>query len=207
MTIKDQTQYRTNAQGHLVPENTIEPIDLLRDDTVRQIIAKAQVLQGQMKAYKADAMLDIKTFLDISANQYGIKMGGQKGNITLTSYDGETKVIVSVSDTLSFDERLQIAKQLVDKCILTWAKDANSNIQALVQHAFQTDKQGKISTARIFGLMRLKIDDEQWQTAMKALKDSIKIDSSCEYLRLYKKVRDDNGNERYQQIALDIAGL
>ncbi len=207
MTTQDQNQYRTNAQGHLVPENTIEPIDLLRDDTVRQIIAKAQVLQGQMKAYKADAMLDIKTFLDISANQYGIKMGGKKGNITLTSYDGETKVIVSVSDTLSFDERLQIAKQLVDKCILTWAKDANSNIQALVQHAFQTDKQGKISTARIFGLMRLKIDDEQWQTAMKALKDSIKIDSSCEYLRLYKKVRDDNGNERYQQIALDIAGL
>jgi len=207
MTTQSQPTYRTNAQGHLVPESAIEPIDLLRDDTVRRIIAKADDLQALMKAYKAESMLDIRAFLDISADQYGIKMGGKKGNITLTSYDGENKVIVSVSDTLSFDERLQIAKQLVDECILTWSKDANSNIQALVQHAFQTDKQGKISTARIFGLMRLKIDDDQWQKAMKALKDSIKVDSSCEYLRLYKKVRDENGNEHYRQIALDIAGL
>lgn len=199
--------YRANAQGHLVPESTIEPIDILRDDTVRTIIGRAGDVQEQLRVFKKNALDDIGTFLEISANQYGIKMGGRKGNISLSSYDGRFKVIIAVSDTLSFDERLQIAKQLVDECIHIWAKDSNDNIKALVEHAFQTDKQGKINTTRIFSLMRLKINDSKWQKAMDALKDSIQIDSSCQYLRLYERVKDEKGTEVYKQITLDIAGL
>lgn len=199
--------YRANAQGHLVPESAIEAIDLLRDDTVRRIIENANSLQEEMRIFKDNALGDIAAFLDISASQYGVKMGGRKGNISLVSYDGKFKVLIAVSDTLNFDERLQTAKQLVDECIHVWAKDSNDNIKALVEHAFQTDKQGKINTTRIFGLMRLKIDDEKWQLAMKALKDSIQIVSTSQYLRLYKRFESENGQEVYKQIALDIAGL
>ena len=200
--------YRANAQGHLVPENVIKPIDLLRDDTVRTLIASANTLQEQMREFKTKALSDIAAFLEISANQYGIKMGGKKGNINLVSYDGQYKVLIAVSDTQVFDERLQVAKTLVDECIHDWAKDSNDKIRALVEHAFQTDKQGNLNTARIFGLMRLKIDDEKWQRAMEALKDSIQVSSTSEYLRLYQKVKNEkNGQESYKQVVLDIAGL
>ena len=35
-----------------------------------------------------------------------------------------------------------------------WAEGANDNIKALVNHAFQTDKEGKINTSRVLGLLR-----------------------------------------------------
>lgn len=196
--------YRADSYGRLVPEAKINALDLLRDDTVRRIVNHAQDVQATMAAFKKQAMDDIAAFMGIAADQYQVKLGGRKGNLSLVSFDGKYKVLVAVSDSLNFDERLQIAKQLVDECIHEWSKDSNDNIKALVEHAFQTDKQGNINTARIFGLMRLKIDDDKWQTAMQALKDSIQVTSSSQYLRLYERVND---TDKYQQIALDIAGL
>lgn len=199
--------YRTNAQGHLVPDSKIEPLDLLRDDTVKRIIQGGSNTQAALKAFKHQAMKDITTFLELASEQYQVKFGGRKGNLSLLSFDGKYKVQVAVADSLAFDERLQIAKQLVDECIHEWAKDSNDNIKALVEHAFQTDRQGNINTGRIFGLMRLKINDEKWQRAMDALKDSIQITNTSEYLRLYE--RDDSASEhgKYKQIPLDLAGV
>lgn len=201
--------YLADSYGRLVPLSTIEPLDLLRNDTVNRIIAQANAVQTTLRDFKETAMSDIAAFLEIAANQYNVKMGGRKGNLSLVSYDGRFKVLVAVSDSLNFDERLQIAKQLVDECIHAWAKDSNDNIKALVEHAFQTDKKGKINTARVFSLMRLKIDDEKWQTAMKALKDSIQITSTSEYLRLYQREEgeEEGGVQKYKQIALDIASV
>lgn len=196
--------YRADSYGRLVPEETIHPLDLLRDDTVRRIIIQASAAQDVLRSFKQQALADIEAFLGIAADQYQVKMGGRRGNLSLVSYDGRHKVIVAVSDSLNFDERLHIAKQLIDECIHEWAKDSNANIKALVEHAFQTDKQGNINTARIFSLMRLKIDDKKWQTAMQALKDSIQITSTSQYLRLYERIED---SDKYRQIALDIAGL
>lgn len=196
--------YRADSFGRLVPENSIEALDLLRDDTVQRIVGNARHVQTAMSAFKKMAMDDIAAFLELAAEKYHVKLGGRKGNLSLVSFDGKYKVLVAVQDSLNFDERLHIAKQLVDECIHEWAKDSNDNIKALVEHAFQTDKQGNINTARIFGLMRLKIDDDKWCTAMTALRESIQITSSSQYLRLYERVND---TDKYQQIALDIAGL
>jgi len=196
--------YRANSFGHLVPVDAIKPIDLLRDDTVSAIVNNALGLQEQMRAFKHQALADIASFVEISAEQYNLKWCGTKGNLSLVSYDGKYKVLLAVSDTLSFDERLHVAKKLIDQCIHEWTADSNANIKALVEHAFQTDKQGNINTARIFGLMRLKIDDARWQEAMAALKDSIQITATSQYLRLYERVGD---TDKYQQIAMDIAGL
>jgi hypothetical protein len=198
------TGYRANSFGHLVPLGAITPLDLLRDDTVSRIINDAQAVQVQMREFKHKALSDIAEFLEIAAGEYGTKLGGRKGNLSLVSYDGKYKAILAVSDSLNFDERLHIAKQLIDECIHEWTADSNPQVRALIEFAFQTDKQGNINTARIFSLMRMKMDGEKWAQAMAALKDSIQITSTCQYLRLYERVGD---TDQYQQIALDIAGL
>lgn len=198
------TGYRANSFGHLVPEESIKELDLLRDDTVTRIITGALAEQERMRDFKRTALSDIAAFLEIAAEQYNTKLGGKKGNLSLVSYDGKYKVMLAVSDSLNFDERLHIAKQLIDECIHEWVSDSSANVRALIEHAFQTDKQGNINTARVFGLMRLKMDGEKWAQAMNALKDSIQITSTSQYLRLYERI---GNTDQYQQIAMDIAGL
>jgi len=200
----NQNEYRTNALGHLVPIESIKSIDLLRDDTVTRLISKAKEAQAVLKGFKGETLSDIATFLDISAAQYNTKLGGKKGNLSLTSFDGKYKVLLAISDSIYFDERLHIAKSLIDECIHAWTEGSNHQIRALIDHAFQTDKEGKINTGRVFSLMRLKIDDPKWLEAMSALKDSIQPKGSSQYLRFYERV---GNTDKFEQLSLDLAGL
>lgn len=200
----NQDAYKTNGQGHLVPIETIAQIDLARDELVMEIVAKAKALQEDMRRFKDQMMGDIAAFVSLSAEKYQAHIGGTKGNITLSSYDGKYRVSRRIADSITFDERLHIAKELIDKCILRWSEGSNPQIRALVQHAFQTDKTGKINTSRVLGLTRLDIVDPDWANAMQAIRDAIQVVSSKAYVTVHERVGD---ADNFRQISLDIAGL
>jgi len=200
----NENGYWTNSLGHLVHQDQMHGLDILRDDTVSRIIHQAHQVQDQMRQFKTQALDDIISFCHISAEQYNWQWGGKKGNLQLMSFDAKYKVQLAVSDTLDFDERIHVAKGLIDECITEWAENSRSEIKTLIDHAFQVDKLGKINTGRIFGLMRVKIGHHKWLQAMDALKDSIQITATSQYLRLYER----QGNTgKYKQIPMDIAGL
>lgn len=195
--------FRKDARGRLIPESQIKPIDIERDRVVLEIVTAAKAMSTHLADFKRRAFDDIGAFVDLSAEEYGVTVGGGKGNVQLTSFDGRYKVLRAVQDTLAFDERLQAAKALVDECIREWSAGARPEIQALVNDAFQTDKAGSISTARVLGLRRLDIKDEKWGRAMSALSDAVTVASSKSYIRIYERV---GNTDAYVPIPLDIAG-
>ena len=195
--------YMRDAQDRLVPVGLVKDVDKTRDQLVREIADKALALQAAMKAFRDDAMGDMAAFVQLSAEQYGAKLGGNKGNLTLTSYDGRFKVQRQVSETLVFDERLQAAKSLVDECITEWTEGSRDEIRALINDAFQVDQEGRINTGRVLSLRRLKINDERWCRAMKAVSDSLQVAGSKAYVRVYER-REDG---KYEAIPLDMAAL
>jgi len=199
-----QDGYMQDAQGRLVPKGSIRDVDLARDQLVREIAGKALALREAMKDFRDDVMGDVAAFVQLSAEQYGAKVGGNKGNLTLTSYDGRYKIQRQISETLVFDERLQAAKSLIDECITEWTEGSRDEIRALINDAFQVDSTGRINTGRVLSLRRLKIGDDRWQRAMQAVSDSLQVAGSKAYLRIY--VRRD-GDGKYEPIALDLAAL
>ena len=197
------SEFMTNSQGHQVPMDMVRDIDKERDKTVREIAAKALEMKKVLSAFKEEIRDAIYKFVDLSAGQYGVKLGGKKGNISLTTYDGQYRLVISMNDNITFDERLQVARELIGKCIEKWSEGSRSEIRVLVNDAFQVDKQGKISTARVLGLRRLDIQDKDWKKAMTAITESVQVTGSKQYLRIYE--RDANGE--YQMIPLDVAAL
>jgi hypothetical protein len=200
----NDTQYKRNALGYLVPVEQIKEIDLLRDELVDKIIQDAREMQAALKAFKTRTLSEIESFIDLSASEYNTKLGGKKGNLSLTSYDGKFRVMIRNQDTQAFDERLQIAKQLIDELIHEWTQGSRSEIRALIEHAFQVDKEGNINKGRVLGLFKLKIDDPKWLEAMDAIRDSMQIAHSKDYLIIQERV---GSEDKYQRIPLDIAGL
>lgn len=195
--------YRLNDKGHLIPVDKIKEIDLLRDETVQKLVHHAKVLQTQMANIKDIVFDEFNSFLELSASEYDTKLGGKKGNVSITSFDGKYKVLIAINDSLVFDERLQVAKSLIDECLHEWTKDSNDNIKAIIENAFAVDKEGKINIRRVLALKNLKISDEKWLKAMQAIADAQQVVSSKEYIRFYE--RDEHG--KYQQISLDFASL
>lgn len=204
MTTPIPAGYWQNAKGSLVPESKVKEIDKLRDQAVRQLCELAMQQNAILRKFKLDSMQDVGAFVEASMEQYGVKQGGLKGNVTLCSFDGAYKVVRQMQDQIVFTEQLQAAKALIDQCINRWAEGANDNIRALIDAAFQVDKEGQINTSRVLGLRRLDINDEDWLRAMDAIADSTTVASTKPYIRFYK--RDDATGE-YQAIVLDLAAV
>lgn len=194
--------YVKDARGRLVPESLVAPIDQLRDQTITSLIDEAKRLQSAMADFKARAFGDIAAFVEASHEQYGVKVGGAKGNISLITFNGQYKIVRQIAEHLQFDERLQAAKELIDECLREWTEGSNDKVKVLINEAFQVDKEGNVNTGRILALRRLAIDDPKWTKAMRAIVDSIRVTGSKPYIRLYERVDD---SEEYRAISLDLA--
>lgn len=192
-----------NAQGSLVPEAKVKEIDKDRSRTVHQLCEQAKAVSANLLAFKLLAMKEVFDFVERSMALYDVKRGGKKGNVTLLSFDGKYKIVRQMQETIAFDERLQAAKALIDECVSGWVKGSNANVKALINHAFQVDQQGKISTGRVLALRQLEISDEQWERAMKAIGDSMQVLSTKPHIRFYEL---DEKSGEYIPIILDVAG-
>lgn len=201
--MSEQDKYMKDRKGRLVPVNQIDEHDIEMDAFVRNQVRKAKELQTVLRQFKQNAFDDCYAFMDLLAEKYERKIGGQKGNVTFSTFDGSMQVRIAVQDTLTFGPELQIAKQIIDECLNDWAKDANQNLRTLITDAFEVDKEGELNTGRILSLRRIKINDERWKQAMDAISESLRIAVSKTYINFREK--DSNG--KYNNIPLDLAGV
>lgn len=195
--------YMEDAKGRLIPVGKVKDVDKLRDEVVRGIVTAAKEAQATLRTFRANALGDIQTFADISGERYGAKRGGLKGNITLVSFDGSQKVLLQISDHLSFDERLQAAKALIDECLTEWAQGSTEEIKAIINQAFAVDTEGRVNTGAILSLRKLDIQDSRWREAMEAIADSLQVIGSKKLIRAYERREDGS----YAPIPLALADL
>jgi len=195
---------REDHRGRWIPEAQIQAIDQARDALVMEIVRGAREQSAALAAFKRRVFDDIAAFVELSAEQYGVRLGGNKGNVSLTSFDGRYKVMRAVAETIVFDERLQAAKELIDTCLNEWVQGARPELKALVSDAFRVDQAGNIRVQEVLGLRRLKIEDERWQRAMLAIADAVQVVGSKCYLRVYERV---DGTASYRQIPLDVSAV
>ncbi|MEP9372595.1 DUF3164 family protein [Mesorhizobium sp. KR1-2] len=194
--------YMPDAKGNLVPKEAVRVENLLEDETVRKVIGYARDLSAQIGRFKQHTFDDLSAFEAVLAQEYGATKGGAKGNKTFMSFDGLMKVQVQVSDTIDFGPQLQIAKALIDECLVEWSADSRTEIRSIITRAFNVDKEGQINRSEIFMLLRLDIEDERWRRAMDAIRAAMRVVGSKLYVRCYERDRVDAD---FRAITIDLA--
>lgn len=194
--------YLRDAKGSLVPLASVKAVDLLMDEAVRGILKGARELSGRISAFKGETFDAVDGLQALIAQQYGATLGGKKGNITLTTFNGCEKVQVQVADLIEFGPELQAAKLLIDACLAEWAAGSGVELRALVNRVFQVDKEGKVNRADLFMLLRVEIVDERWNRAMDAIRDSIRVIGSRTYVRFYER---DDPDAAWRPVTIDLA--
>ena len=195
----DGKSYMEDPKGALIPLDLVKPIDQLRDQTVRQLIAHAHALADQIARFRGQCFDDLGLFWALIADKYGAKDLG--GNVTLTSFDGCYKVQFQVADRLNFTPDLQEAKSLIDVCLSQLAADTNNKARAIVNRAFDLDDEGKISHAQLIMLTRIDIDDERCQRALDIVRESVRTIGSMGHVRFYNRP---HSKAKWQVIAADL---
>lgn len=180
----DGTKYYLKSDGSLVPETQVKDIDKLRDQVVQKAAENLMDLKTRMIQEKTAVIEDILEFMDVSAEQYGVKLGGEKGNLTLTSIDGNVRLEYKNNDSITFNEQIQVAKQLIDEYLDDLTKDSNPELRTIVSAAFRL-RQGRIDVKSVLRLREYNISDERWRKAMDVIDDAKQIISTKKSLRLY----------------------
>ena len=196
--------FMQDSRGRLVPEANVRPSDKLQDELVRRLHREAEPVRQFMMDFKRLCFTEIHAFLDLVAEQYSTKLGSDKGNVTLTSYDGTLRVTVAVGNVISFGPEIQPAQTLIHSCLNRWSEGANSNLKAVVLDAFDVDKQGSMNVGKILALRRLEIDDEEWQRGMQAISDSVRVDVTKDYVRLHRRPSPD---AKWELVMFDLSKL
>jgi hypothetical protein len=196
-------QYMEDGQGRLVPMDKVKEVDLLRDGLVKDLVARAREIQEVMAGFKSAAMEEVDAFTSLSAKEYDVEWGGKKGNMSLFSYDMRYKVQIQMGEYQAFDERLHVAKGLIDECLVAWAEGGRSEIRLIINDAFNVDKEGRVNIRRIQELRKHKIDDPKWIKAMEMIADSLHVVNRKAYIRMYERTQHGG----WKNICLDFAAL
>ncbi len=206
--IQAQDGYMKNRKGHLVPVDSVSDYDIEMNAFVLKHIAAARQIQTQLKAFKTSVYDDCHAFIDLLAEKYESKkrLGGEKGNVTFSAFDGSVQVTISIQDKIKMGPELQIAEDLIKECVDDWSEGSQKEFKAIAYNAFNLDKEGNISTSAILGFRRDHKDvssDRRWVKGMDAIADAIMVVGSKSYLNF--KERNDEGKLR--NIPLDLAAL
>jgi hypothetical protein len=194
--------YVVDAKARLVPVALVKAEHLLEDELVRAVHAAAAKLSDALREFRMASTADVLAFMDLLAEKYSTRRGGERGNLTLTTYDGTLRLQLATNDQLELGPELVSAKELIDTCIRRWSEGADVKLVAIVDDAFNVDQKGKLNIDRILGLRRLAIEDTEWAAAMLAIGDAVRVISTKRYLRVYSRGAVD---EKFAQVALDIA--
>jgi hypothetical protein len=181
-----------DSQGRMVPLEMVKPLDAQRDDMVRALFEAFAKVQEAAHTFRDWADSEIDSHIGLVAEKYGVKKGGQQGNLVLSSYDGQMRVVRAVDKVIAFTDEIHAAKALIYECVEEWTSEARPEIKVLVEDAFRQDKQGHLSVDRILGLLRLDIRDDRWQQAMQAIRDSVRVQNTRTYLRFYRRTPEGN---------------
>ncbi|EHM48884.1 MULTISPECIES: DUF3164 family protein [Enterobacterales] len=208
MSINNQTAvvpegYMKDRKGRLVPIEQVSDYDREMDAFVRSRVAEAKAESQRIATFKHNSFGDCYAWLELCAEKFGRKLGGVKGNVTFSSFDGSQQIKIAVQDRLTFGPELQVAKDMIDDCLKAWSKGADEKLLTIITDAFDVDKEGKLNTGRIISLRQLNIQDELWQQAMEALNKALVVSVTSTYINF--KEQDENG--KMVNIPLDIAGV
>lgn len=191
-----------DSKGRLIPLGLIKPQRLLEDEMVRKVFRFALDLSAQVARFKGHTFADLNSFQTLLEQHYGAKQGGEKGNVTFSTFDDTMRIEVKIADILTFGAELQVAKKLVDECLVEWGADSHEAIRALVNRVFNVEKEGQINRGEIFSLLAMEVEDARWQRAMGAIRDSIHVTGTKAYLRF--RMRPDP-QASWSTVAIDLA--
>jgi hypothetical protein len=199
--INGTTHWR-DAEGRLCPEGLIKPIDQLKEEFVRAVAYGATALSASLARFKEMTLVEAAALREVVAADYKIDLGGQKGNLSVTSYDGSLRVEVSVQSRIEMKPE-NMAAALAS--LRTWLEkvDADPGIRQMIDVAFGTGSEnGSIRVAEILKLRNLNIDHPDWRNAMEAIVGGIRVSGTKEYVRVRRRSGDDMA-----LIPLDLAAV
>jgi len=191
-----------NGNGDLVLLQNIHEKDILYHDMVLEIAVFWKHLSGKIERFKGYNFRDVSTVVALMFEKYGVKRGGEEGNMQFTTFDRRFKLNISIQKQLAFGPEIQAAQAKLLEALDEMTPAEATDLRTLVNAAFrQVD--GQVSISKILPLRSFKISNAKWNEGMEIISEALFVASKKKQIRLYER----NEQGKYIAIPLDIAAV
>ena len=172
--------------GDSVPRKFVNKRDQRRDKLVEEAHKAAGKVAQALARFDKETRAAIDAYLEWASAEEGVKLN-EGGNYTFSNFSGDKRVMIKVAEFISFDDRLQQAKVLIDECLDDWSEGGRDEIKVLVQDVFRVDSKGRLNARRVISLRKHKFKDPRWAKAMELISDSVSVSTARAYLMLQER--------------------
>ena len=178
--------------------------ELERDKMVSQLVARAKVLNAQMRDFKQYAMDKLEEFRD-TANEYGDIRSNSKGGFSLRHRETGEMVSLDRNSVPEYDERAAMAEDLLKEFLELKVKKKDLATYRTIMALMERNKQGDLTPSRIASLLKVRdnYEDERWQKAMQLFEESFRIREISYSVSFFKK----DSMQKDQAIVLTFASI
>lgn len=189
--------------GNDIPSTYLHKIDKDKDAAAKRLHKKAQDLNSRLNAFKTELLETCDELYNrvLAENKVTIKENS-KGGYSIMTVDKSIKIEITISETISFDDRIDVAQAKIKEFLAEKTKGIDLDLGTLINNAFETRK-GQLDTKRVMGLMKLNITHHLWQEAMDLIRQSIQTNNSKRYVRIWER----QSNLEYKAVKLDFASI
>ena len=183
--------YVKNAKGWMMPASSVREKDALEDRLVDAMYLQAAAVAEACRFLKLAALSESHALVWMAVADAGGDGSSEAGKVTLQNLRATRRIVIDRRDTVSFGPEVQAAKEMVMACVRRWGQGANTNLVQLAMAAFQANANGDLSVGKVAALWRMECEDEDWQKAMQALKESLRPSGTATYLRFHERADPD----------------
>lgn len=201
--VQKKAKVYTDKDGHKIPSGFIPKIDREKHAAALKIHKKAVEISARLSAFKSEVFAMADDLYERTLTEKNIKLrNNSKGGYSIVTIDKSVKIEVTISESIAFDDRIDIAQKLINEYLEDKTKDGDAELSLLINEAFRTTH-GRLDTRRIINLMKLQIKHTKWVKAMELIKESMSTSNSKRYIRVWEM----QPNGEYKSIKLDFASI
>lgn len=198
-----KTKTYTDKDGREIPSGYLHKIDKDKHAAAIKIHKKASEISKRMADFKSLVFEIADDLYERTLTEKKIKLrDNSKGGYSITTIDKAIKVEITISETIAFDDRIDIAQKLINEYLEDKTKGSDAELSILINEAFRTTR-GRLDTRRILNLMKLQIKHQKWVKAMELIKESMSTRDSKRYIRVWERAE----NGEYKPVKLDFASI
>lgn len=188
-----------DGRGQEVPAGYVSKYDKARDKAVRHVVAGAQKLRAQMKAFMADAVATMNGLAGLKDDL------GTRGNFSARSFDALIQISIRQSWHIRLDERVAKARELMLGYATRELEKAGNGaflLKQMIEAAFKVDRLGFLPRSEVAKLLSYKVNDAGWNEGADILRSAQTTERGKRYLAVEarKGLQSD-----FAPIRLDIA--
>ncbi len=189
-----------NADGDLVP---VTKDVVARDKAIHGTISLLEGVQESNKQANKKVWKTWDNFFTEAYEKHGMNFFEEdKQSITLFSFDGKHKVSLSAPHNIVWNEKIGVAKKLIEEVVAEQYKD-DPFINALVKQLLNSQQGGKVNTYALSMFRKIENPDPRWAQAQKTIGEAQDVSQGKKYIRAYNK--DQKG--AWKQIVVNFSAL